>query len=67
MGEGTPIMCGKRFDVVIVHLFGSTYLRAPNAEDTARILEFNTDRGFLGMLGSIYCMARTIQRAQKVW
>jgi hypothetical protein len=49
-------MCVKRFVVAIVHIFGSTYLRAPNAEDTARLLEFNSNRGFPCMLGSVNCM-----------
>jgi hypothetical protein len=56
MGESTAIMCVKRFAVAIVHVFGSIYLRAPNAKDTARLLEFNADRGFPSMLGSIDCM-----------
>jgi hypothetical protein len=56
MGESTTIMCVKRIAVAIVNVFGSTYLRAPNAEDMARLLEFNADRGFPGMLGSIDCM-----------
>jgi hypothetical protein len=45
MGESMAIVCVKRFVVAIVHIFGSTYLRAPNAEDTARLLEFNSNRG----------------------
>jgi hypothetical protein len=56
MGESTAIMCVKFFAVAIVNIFGSTYLRAPNAEDTAKLLEFNADRGFPGMLGSVDCM-----------
>jgi hypothetical protein len=56
MGESMTIMCVKRFAIKIVHIFGSTYLRAPNAEDTARILEFNSNRGFPHMLGLIDCM-----------
>jgi hypothetical protein len=43
MGESTSILCVKRFAVAIVNVFGSTYLRAPNAQDTARLLEFNAD------------------------
>ncbi|KAK1695438.1 hypothetical protein QYE76_012135 [Lolium multiflorum] len=31
----------------------STYLRAPNAQDMARLLEFNADRGFPDMASSI--------------
>jgi hypothetical protein len=56
MGESTSILCVKRFAVTIVNVFGSTYLRSPNAQDTARLLEFNANRGFPGMLGSIDCM-----------
>jgi hypothetical protein len=37
MSESTAIMCVKLFVVTIVHIFGSTYLRAPNAEDKARL------------------------------
>jgi hypothetical protein len=36
--------------------FRSTYLRARNAEDTARLLKLNSNRGFPGMLGSTDCM-----------
>jgi hypothetical protein len=38
MGESIAIKCVKRFVVAIVQVFGATYLRAPNAEDTARLL-----------------------------
>jgi hypothetical protein len=44
----------QEVSVAIVRV-GSTYLRAPTAEDTARILEFNKAQGFSGMLGSIDC------------
>jgi hypothetical protein len=43
MGESTSILCVKRFVVAIVNVFGYKYLRAPNAQGTARFLEFNTD------------------------
>jgi hypothetical protein len=67
IGESTTIMCVKRFVVAIVNVFGSTYLRAPNAKDTARILEFNADQGFLGMLGSIDCMHWSWKNCPAAW
>jgi hypothetical protein len=67
MGESTSILCVKRFAVAIVNIFGSTYLRAPNAEDTARLLEFNANRGFPGMLGSIDCMHWSWKNYPAAW
>jgi hypothetical protein len=37
MCESQAIECVKRFAVAVVRVFVTTYLRAPNAEDTARI------------------------------
>lgn len=51
MGESQAIKCVKRFAVGIVRVFGEEYLRAPNAQDTARLLGINKARGFPGMLG----------------
>ena len=56
MGESQAIMCVKRFAVEIVQVFGPEYLRTPNVEDVARLLEMKKARGFPGMLGSIDCM-----------
>ena len=67
MGESTAIMCVKRFAVAIVQVFGATYLRAPNAEDTARLLEENAARGFPGMLGSIDCMHWSWKNCPAAW
>jgi hypothetical protein len=67
MEERTSILCVKRFAVVIVNVFGSTYLRAPNAQDTARLLEFNADRGFPGMLGSVDCMHWSWKNCPAAW
>lgn len=57
MGESTSIYFVKAFAKAVVEVFGEEYLRAPNAEDTHRILEINKSRGFPGMLGSIDCSA----------
>jgi len=46
----------KRFVVLMLRAYGEEYLRAPNAEDTSRILKMNMAREFPGMLGSIDCM-----------
>jgi hypothetical protein len=67
MGESTSILCVKRFAVAIVNVFRSTYLRAPNAQDTTRLLEFNADRGFPGMLGSIDCMHWSWKNCPAAW
>uniref|UniRef100_A0A453CWJ5 Uncharacterized protein n=1 Tax=Aegilops tauschii subsp. strangulata TaxID=200361 RepID=A0A453CWJ5_AEGTS len=67
MGENQAIMCVKRFAVGIVQVFGPEYLRAPNAEDTARLLEMNKARGFLDMLGSIDCMNWSWKNCPKAW
>ncbi|KAK1697482.1 hypothetical protein QYE76_014179 [Lolium multiflorum] len=66
MGESTSILCVKRFVVAIVNVFGSTYLRAPNAQDTARLLEINA-KGFSGMLGSIDCMHWSWKNCPAAW
>jgi hypothetical protein len=57
MGESQVIKCvNKGFVVQISIVFGEVYLRAPNSQDTTRLLEFNNNREFPGMLGSIVCM-----------
>jgi hypothetical protein len=53
MTEFTAFDCLYMFCRVVVVVFGPTYLRSPNAKDTARILAINESRGFPGMLRSI--------------
>jgi hypothetical protein len=50
MGESHAIKCVKWFATAIVRVFGEEQLRAPNSQDMARILEFNKNRDFLGIL-----------------
>jgi hypothetical protein len=56
MGETTILECVNKFTRTIVEEYGDIYLREPNAQDIARLLEVAEQRGFLGMLGSIDCM-----------
>ncbi|XP_028097478.1 uncharacterized protein LOC114297279 [Camellia sinensis] len=37
-------------------MFFERYLRSPNSDDISRLLAMGSNRGFLGMLGSIDCM-----------
>ena len=67
MGESQAIMSVNRFAVGIVQVFGPEYLRAPNAEGAARLLEMNKARGFPGMLGSIDCMHWSWKNCPKAW
>ena len=50
IGESTTIESMKRFCRAVVEVFGENYLRAPNANDVARLLEIGEKRGFPGML-----------------
>ncbi|EMS61217.1 hypothetical protein TRIUR3_16734 [Triticum urartu] len=46
MAESTSIFYVKQFAITMVEVFGPQYLRAPNAQDTQRLLEMNKARGF---------------------
>ena len=56
LGSSTTIESLRRFVKAIVEIFGNQYLRRPNSDDVARLLEVAEQRGFPGMLGSIDCM-----------
>ena len=56
IGETTTIECVKRFCHGVVEIFGPEYLRSPNAANISRLLRKANQRGFPGMLGSLYCM-----------
>ena len=56
IGESTTIECVKRFCQGVVDIFGSEYLRSPNATDIIRLLRKANQRGFPGMLGSLDSM-----------
>jgi hypothetical protein len=50
-----------------VEVFGKTYLRASNAEDTARLLEINKAQGIPDMIGSIDCMHWSWKNCHAAW
>ncbi|XP_024972712.1 uncharacterized protein LOC112511324 [Cynara cardunculus var. scolymus] len=50
IGESTVLEAFKRFCRAIVEVFGERYLRTPNANDVARLLQVGEQRGFPGML-----------------
>ena len=56
IGESTTIECVKRLCLGVVEIFGSGYLRSPNATDVSRLLRKANQRGFPGMFGSLNCM-----------
>ena len=56
IGEDTTIESVRLFAKTIIKLYGKIYLRAPNEEDTVRLMAMNEPRGWPGMLGSIDCM-----------
>ena len=56
MSESTIIKSIYRFSSAMVGVFGLNYLRGPNEEKIAQILEQNTAKKNLGMLRSIDCM-----------
>ncbi|XP_028056541.1 uncharacterized protein LOC114260593 [Camellia sinensis] len=51
--ENTTIESLQRFVEAVVAIFSNVYLRMPNKDDIAILLEVEKNRGFLGMLGSI--------------
>jgi hypothetical protein len=67
IGEDTTSESVRRFARMIIKLFGPTYLRAPNEDDTKRLMEINEKRGWPGMLGSLDCMHWTWKNCPKAW
>ncbi|XP_026416747.1 uncharacterized protein LOC113312207 [Papaver somniferum] len=56
MGATTIYYYLKRFCHIVCMTFGERYLRQTTPEDVQRLLAENTERGFIGMLGSVDCM-----------
>ena len=67
LGESTTIQCLKKFVRAVNEVFGKEYLRSPNNQDIARLLQVGKNRGFLGMLGSIDCMHWRWKNCPTAW
>ena len=67
IGESTTIESLQRFVKSIVAMFGDEYLRAPNANDIARLVAVGEQRGFPGMLGNIDYMHRKWKNCPREW
>ena len=67
IGAQTTTDCVRMFVKMVIKLYGETYLRAPNEQDTKRLMEINEKRGWPGMLGSLDCMHWTWKNCPKAW
>ena len=67
MGESMILECVDEFTRTVVELYGKSYLRPPNAEDIARLLQKAEERGFPGMIGSIDCMHWEWEKCPTAW
>jgi hypothetical protein len=67
MGESTIIESLKHSVKAIVDFFGDKYLRAPNAQGTARLMAMNSARGFPSVLDSIDCMHWRWDKCPTAW
>jgi hypothetical protein len=56
MGESIILECVRKITRTMVQEYRDIYLKGPNAEDIARLLEVAKERGFSRMLDSIDCM-----------
>ncbi|XP_058772575.1 uncharacterized protein LOC131646582 [Vicia villosa] len=48
IGESTTLECLDKFVMGVCTIFGAQYMRRPNNEDIARLLQINATRGFPG-------------------
>ena len=67
IGEDTTLKCVRIFAKTVIRVFGPEYLRAPNEEDTKRLMAMNEARGWPGMLGSVDCMHWNWKNYPKDW
>lgn len=67
LGESTIIECVKQFCCSIVELYSERYLNCPSEEEMKAITQFNSSRGFPGLLGSLDCMHWVWKNAPKAF
>ncbi|CAN0918427.1 hypothetical protein LINGRAHAP2_LOCUS30855 [Linum grandiflorum] len=67
MTESTALETLRRFCSAIVHVYGPEYLREPTREDLDKLLRKGAQRGFSGMIGSIYCMHWEWRNCPTAW
>ncbi|XP_020997241.1 uncharacterized protein LOC110280507 [Arachis duranensis] len=67
IAESTTIECLEKFVEGVISVFEDEYLRKPNLNYLRRLLQMEEGRGFLGMLGSIYCMHWEWKNCPKAW
>ena len=48
IGQDTTTESVRRFAKMIIRLYGDWYLRAPNEQDTKRLIEINEKKGLAG-------------------
>nr|XP_051196756.1 uncharacterized protein LOC127310093 [Lolium perenne] len=65
IGVQTTTDCVRMFAKMVIKLYGETYLRAPNEDDTKRVMEINEKRGWPGMLDGIYPNYATLVKSIK--
>ena len=56
IGEDATIKCVRVSAKTIIQVFGPEYIRAPNEEDTKKLMAMKESRGWPSMLSSIDCM-----------
>ena len=67
IGEDITIESVCRFVKVIIRVFDLEYLRAPNEDDTKKLMASNERRGWPAMLGSIDYMHWAWKNCPKAW
>lgn len=60
IGKSTTLECLGMIAQGVIETFGPEFLQLPTVEEERR-LQFNENRGFPGMPGSIDCSGKTIQ------